>query len=403
MHASGLPTPLLPLLAAAVGISSTVQAAVNAEISGALGAPAAAAMLAYGLAVCLMLGVTAILRPAGSLPPLTFARRPHWYELTGGACGCAFLLIAVASAPSLGVALFFALAVAGQLASSLAIDAYGMLDFKPSRVTRARVLAVAVALVGAALSSASDVGSNGSDEVSGDGEATAAKGVVPALNLASTSASAVPALPRVIFMVLAFVGGSLQPVQAVVNSRLASLLPQRVQAAVVSLLVSLALVTALLLAQSAAGAGAPSLGVLAWRLFARVRPVAFLGGTCIAAIVAGGVFLPAAMGTARYYLSYLAGELVASIALDAVGAFGLTVRAPTGLRLFASALVLSAAAAQGGGGHEAAAATATPPAAATGGAALVPLPAGGGAASLPAKAAPAASSAGAVGGRAASL
>lgn len=117
-----------------------------------------------------------------------------------------------------------------------------------------------------------------------------------------------------------------------------------------SLLVSLALMTALLLAQSAANAGmaggTPALGVLAARLATRVRPSAALGGASVAAVVAGGVYLPGLLGTSAYYILYLAGELAGSLALDAVGAFGLAVRAPSALRLLATALVLAAALAQ---------------------------------------------------------
>ena len=182
-------------------------------------------------------------------------------------------------------------------------------------------------------------------------------------------------------MAMAVFAGALQPLQACINSRLASLLPARVQAAAVSLLVSMAIVTAMLVVQSLMGAAgdAPGLGALAARIVARVRPSAALGGACVAAVVCGGVFLPALMGTASYYVVYLAGELVGSLVLDAVGAFGLPVREPTSLRLLATALVLGAALAQQGGeakpaASSGAAAAVAPESAATSSSAPAPAP-----------------------------
>lgn len=332
----------LQLGAASIGVLSTTQAAINSVLGSSLAAPVAAALFSYSVSASLVLLACAALARAAGVGLLAFTRAPRWFELCGGACGASFLLCSVFAAPRLGVALFFSLAVAGQLASSLAIDALGCLDFRAVPVSRAKAACVLGALLGALLSSLEEVGPRAIVEGAAAAAASADAGVAPSLWL----------LPLVV------VGGALQPLQAAINTRLATLLPHKVQAAAVSLLVSTCICAVLLLLLPVLGA-APPLGVVAERFASHAAPWMALGGVCIATVVVGGVFLPVRLGTAVYFTWYLVGELLVSLIFDAVGAFGIAVRPPTATRMLAVALVLAAALAQSALSSGGAAATAT--------------------------------------------
>lgn len=374
------------LLAAGVGICSTTNAAVNSSLAKVSGHALFAAFVSYVISAAFLVTLSAHAARRAGVGLFVFSRKPQAQELSGGLLGAAFLATALFVTPLTGVSLFFSLVVAGQLSVSLAIDKYGFLDFKPKPVGAMKVACVGLALAGAAISSIDEMSHA---HASGAGHAPLVSALISrAVELTgnATAASLVPDLtasvaPRLasdlvssaaptlrghaaasaeaagssaddagplLWLILpaAVLAGAVQPVQAAINSRLGTLLPHRLQAAALSLVVALAACTCLV--ALALVTGPVSRESLFGDVGSGSRWWMWAGGFCIAGVVSGGVFLPSRIGAAQYYTFLLAGELVASLLFDTVGAFGLRARPCTFARTMAVLLVLLAAAGQGG-------------------------------------------------------
>jgi transporter family-2 protein len=137
------------LFAVAAGAGVAVQAAVNARLRFALGAPvwAAIAQFTVGLAVL------ALVAAAGRYtPPATasLARAPWWMWI-GGLFGATFILMSVIVTPRLGAALMLAGAIVGQLAAALAIDHYGWFGADVMPISLMRVAGVVLLVAGVLL------------------------------------------------------------------------------------------------------------------------------------------------------------------------------------------------------------------------------------------------------------
>lgn len=74
-----------------------------------------------------------------------------WYAWTGGLYGAIFVATAAWAAPRLGVTVFLTLAIAGQLAAALCLDATGAFGLAKAGIAPERLLGVALVLAGAVL------------------------------------------------------------------------------------------------------------------------------------------------------------------------------------------------------------------------------------------------------------
>jgi transporter family-2 protein len=141
---------LYVLFAVAAGAGVAVQAAVNARLRVALGAPvwAAVAQFAVGLAVLALVAL------AGryALPTGAHLARAPWWTWIGGVFGATFILMSVIVTPRVGAAVMLAGVIVGQLAAAVAIDHYGwfgadVIPISWPRVTGVLLLAGGVLLL----------------------------------------------------------------------------------------------------------------------------------------------------------------------------------------------------------------------------------------------------------------
>lgn len=139
-----MPPALLMLLA---GVGIPVMAALNARLGGAIGSPAAAGVVLFAVALaaagalCLWEGPGALARVAGQPPHL----------LAGGLVAAFYVLSITYVAPTFGVGNAVFLVLLGQLASSAAIDHWGLFGAPPAPVGARRAAGIALMAAGVAL------------------------------------------------------------------------------------------------------------------------------------------------------------------------------------------------------------------------------------------------------------
>ncbi len=316
----------------AVGIASLSSAACNAIIGVHVHSPLLGAAVAFCLGSCLLMTAVLLTAPVGSGAFECAQRRPYWWELMGGVCGALYLTTVVTSTTILGAAHTFALVVTGQLLSSVLIDSVGLMGGTPIPLTVVRVLGVAAAGLGATLAAHSG------DSTRPHGKSDAASTSTPHFLLLAATAAA----------------GALQPLQAALNARLASLLggdalaasalvsavPNPLQAITISFCISAVITStfSVIFVKREAWAALPS------HLLELPKLAALIGAPAQALVLLGGAIIPKKLGTASYYTLLIAGEMFASLSADSLGILGLEQRALTLARASGVVLIVGAAA-----------------------------------------------------------
>lgn len=141
---------LLPvLLAMAAGVSVVVQQLLNTNVRTGLNSAAWSGVVSYvvGLAAATLF-LIALREP---IPTAAMAARVPWWSWTGGMFGALYIILAVILVPQLGSATFVALLVAGQLASSVAFDHYGLFGLETRPVDISRIIGVLMLIAGVVL------------------------------------------------------------------------------------------------------------------------------------------------------------------------------------------------------------------------------------------------------------
>src|ERR687888_155396 len=113
----------IPLLLA-VGALLALQAAANVQLSAAVGSPAGGATLQLAIGALALAAVTAAAGALAALQLLTHA--PAWH-LVGGVASALYISAGIVLFPRLGAVVTVGLFIAGQMATSLALDTTGWL------------------------------------------------------------------------------------------------------------------------------------------------------------------------------------------------------------------------------------------------------------------------------------
>jgi transporter family-2 protein len=139
----------LPLaLAFVAGAALSLQAFLNGKLGASLGSGEQAAVInnAVGL-----LAVLVVATASGALirawQRLRSGDRGHPWHYLGSSAGALFVIVAAVAAPKVGIALLTVALVCGQALGSLVADAFGLSPIGRRRLTMARALGVALALV----------------------------------------------------------------------------------------------------------------------------------------------------------------------------------------------------------------------------------------------------------------
>jgi len=141
--------PLLVLAAVFVGMLLPVQAGVNAQLRTGLGHPVLAAFASFAVGTVALAAVCLAVR-ARMPSAITLAGIPWWYW-SGGLLGALYIGAAVVLAPKLGAAALIASIVAGQMTTSLVLDARGWAGFSQQALTPARLCGGLLVIAGVLL------------------------------------------------------------------------------------------------------------------------------------------------------------------------------------------------------------------------------------------------------------
>jgi transporter family-2 protein len=149
-------------LGSAAGVAIAVQARVNGELAVRLGDGVAAATISFGTGLALLavvvLGSAPGRRALRGIREGLRAGRLRWWHCLGGVCGGFVVATQGLTVASLGVAVFTVALVAGQSASSLAVDRAGLAPGGVEPVTPLRVLGAALCVAAVVVAVADRLG-----------------------------------------------------------------------------------------------------------------------------------------------------------------------------------------------------------------------------------------------------
>jgi bacterial/archaeal transporter family-2 protein len=139
----------LLLLAVIAGAVVPFQSAINANLGRGLGHPLWATLASLLVSIVVLLPVMLALRLP--LPSLGFISKAPLWMWTGGAFGVCFISLALMLLPKLGASGFMALALAGQVVASLALDHFAMFGLVERQMTVSRGVGALLLVAGVVL------------------------------------------------------------------------------------------------------------------------------------------------------------------------------------------------------------------------------------------------------------
>jgi len=283
------------LLIVLVGFQFAAQAPINGGLGRTIG-PLAAALVSFAVGSAALFLVCLVLGDLSSLARIWDAA--HW-QLLGGLIGASYVALATIAVSRIGAGVIAAVTVTGQLACSVVVDHFGWFGIEMHDVTGTRVLGIALLLIGAlAMLYSRESGATGT------GPSGGLRGML----------SGEDNRERLILCGAVFVASLGVGIQHPLNSELAVTIGD-FPAGLVSFLAG----TALLLAVVAASGRAVG--------FRRVREAEkkyFVGGLIGAVVVVASLSAVTRIGAAGLTASLITGQMIGSLVLDRVGAFGLT-------------------------------------------------------------------------------
>ncbi len=263
--------------AVGVGVLIATQVRINGELGARLGDGFTAAAISFGsglAAVTLaLLALPGGRRGLGRVVGAVRTRAVPWWYVLGGAGGAMFVLGQGLLGAILGVALFTVGIVAGQTASSLAIDRRGLGTMPPRRATPQRIVGAVLAVAAVVVAAVGD--------------------------LRASAPIALLLVPVVI--------GVLQAAQSALNGQVREVAGSATTATFVNFAVGTAILVAVAVVH---------LAIAGWPRSFPNEPWLYAGGLVGVAFIAAQTVLVRVLGVLLMGLAVLAGQLAASVLYD---------------------------------------------------------------------------------------
>ncbi len=149
-------------IGAMVAVQSQINSDLAAELGGGTTAGITAALISFGTGLVLLclalLGSRRMRRGLGAVRSALRTARLRPWQVVGGAAGAFLVATQGLTVGTIGVALFTVAVVAGQTASSLAVDHHGVGPSGPQPLSLLRVLGAVITVGAVALSAAGRLG-----------------------------------------------------------------------------------------------------------------------------------------------------------------------------------------------------------------------------------------------------
>jgi transporter family-2 protein len=289
-----------------VGSLLALQAAANVQLSGATGSPVSASTLQLAIGA----GLLALLAlAAGTIGAFGLLDDAEPWHLVGGVGSAIYITAGILLFPRLGALVAVGLFIAGQMAASLALDGLGWLGVARDVPGAAGLAGAAAVAVGILLIVRAGAGAGALEEA---------------------------ARERKGWLCLGLVAGAVLPVQGAINAELNAELGAAIAVGAFSFLVATVAMALALGSILATGAPRPRLeplrGVPWW---------GWLGGLCGATYVTSVFLLIPEIGAAPVVVLTVAGQQVASVAVDRYGLLRLPRRTISPRRLTGVAVLLA--------------------------------------------------------------
>jgi bacterial/archaeal transporter family-2 protein len=297
-----LAIPLLVL----VGAMLALQAAANVQLSTAMASPFGASTLQLGIGSGVLLGAATL---AGSLGAFDLLAEVEPWALAGGLGSAVYITAGILLFPRVGALVAVGLFIAGQMAASLALDGLGWIGVAQDVPGVPALAGAAAVALGTWLIVRAQAGAEVLHEA---------------------------ARERTGWILLGLAAGAVLPVQGAINAELNAELDAAVAVGAFSFLVATAAMAVALGSILAAGAPRPRVEPLR-----RVPWWGWLGGLCGATYVTSVFLLIPEIGAAPVVVLTIAGQQLASVAVDRYGLLRLPRRVISGRRLTGVAVLLA--------------------------------------------------------------
>ncbi len=117
----------LHLLALVAGLMLPLQIAFNNKLTTFSGNPITSSLISFSVGTLFLL-LYSISNPSAFQRSLQQVSQAPGYAWLGGLVGAFYIISTIAASHKIGMAMFLALVIGGQLITSLAIDHFGLLD-----------------------------------------------------------------------------------------------------------------------------------------------------------------------------------------------------------------------------------------------------------------------------------
>jgi transporter family-2 protein len=289
-----------------VGTLLALQTAANVQLARAMTSPVGASTLQLAIGAALLVAAAAV---GGSLGVLGSLDRAEPWQLVGGLGSAVYITAGIMVLPRLGALVAVGLFIAGQMLASLLLDGFGWLGVERDAPGAASIFGAVAVIVGTWLTVRAQAGAGALERA---------------------------ARERGGWIALALAAGAVLPVQGAVNAELNAELDAALTVGAFSFLVATAAMALALAAVIAVGSPRPRLAGLP-----SVPWWGWLGGLCGATYVTAVFLLIPEIGAAPVVVSTVAGQQIASIALDRYGLLRLPCRPISRRRLAGVALLLT--------------------------------------------------------------
>lgn len=324
MHVWAIPTLF------GIGALLVLQAAANARLSAAMRSPSAASALQLAIGSLLLLVTVTATGTAAAFGQLGGVTAWH---LLGGLGSAVYITAGIVLLPRLGALVTMGLFITGQVLASIVLDTFGLLEVGRQPLTAVTVIATTAVLGGATLIARAQTRTAKTPALAAVAATSATTATAPPTAMPAASRSG----GRAALVAFAVIGGVVLPVQGAVNARLHADLDAPFVVATVSFLVATVAMVLILAAMTRrAATHRPQLSAL------RTVPWwGWLGGLVGASYVTAVFVMLPSIGAAPVIALTVAGQQLASMAVDHYGLLRLPRRPVTRRRLLGVAALLT--------------------------------------------------------------